>query len=260
MQANLFGVIEPTTIFSQQQASNEGKGSNVMDQQDFLNLLVEQLKNQDPLNPVENQDFMTQTTMFSQLDENIKMNEALQSLLELSQLQANNMNTLINGTNFIGKEIEFTTNTITLGGDQPANFKFYLGENPDLASSQVNVYNTEGELVATYKPTELKEGENIINWNGVGVGGVTVGEGTYRYEVLAFNSEGEQLQVDEFSTGIVQSVSQVGDILYFDVGDGVVSSEYVYTVREPKEEANPDADAEADADTDSTVEPETDEG
>ncbi len=231
MQANLLGQIEPTTIFQQQQAQDEGKGSSVMDQQDFLNMLVEQLKNQDPLNPVENTDFMTQTTMFTQLDESIKMNEALETLVALSQQQSNNMNTLINGANFIGKEIEFTTNTVTLG-EGITNFAFYLGEAPDAGSTIINVYNAEGELVTSYQPTDVVSGENIIPWDGVGVGGVTVPDGTYMFEVLAYSASGEQIAVDEFSTGIVKSVSKVNDVLYFDIGTGVVSSEYVYSVKE----------------------------
>ena len=64
-------------------------------------------------------------------------------------------------------------------------------------------------------------------------GGVEVPDGTYYFEVQAYNAAGEQVAVQEYCTGIVQGVKMSNGILYFDIGEGVVSSEYVYSVRDP---------------------------
>ena len=66
MQPNLLGQMEPTTISQQKNKTDNGVGKSELDQQDFLNLLVTQLQNQDPLNPTEQSEFMSQTTAFSQ--------------------------------------------------------------------------------------------------------------------------------------------------------------------------------------------------
>lgn len=236
MQNNLLGQIEPTTITKQQNDKKNGIGKDTMDQQDFLNLLVVQLQNQDPLDPMDNADFMTQTTMFSQLNEMTTMNSTLNSMLEAMMLQAYNNTSLTAGAGFIGKEIEYQTNTVTVGGDSLKNISFYLSDAASAEKSQILIYNAEGACVAVVKPDALVSGQNTIHWDGTGVGGVEVGDGTYYFEVQAYNVAGEQIAVQEYGTGVVKGVKLASDgSLYFDIGDGVVSSEYVYAVREPAE-------------------------
>ena len=67
-----------------------------------------------------------------------------------------------------------------------------------------------------------------------GVGGVEVPDGTYYFEVQAYNTSGEMIEVQEYGTGVVQGVKMSGGVLYFDIGTGVVSSEYVYSVYDPE--------------------------
>lgn len=230
MQVN--GLNAPTTI-SVQKKNEEGVGKDSMNQQDFLNLLVAQLQNQDPLSPLDNADFMAQTTAFSQLDEMINMNKSMASLLELMQMQSVNSNSLLTGANTIGKEIEYMSNMVTLGDGSQPNISFYLGEAAVPDKSEIRVYNQSGALVATVKPKELKLGENNILWDGKGIGGVEVVDGTYTFDVIAFNSAGEQVKVEEFGKGAVKGVKMISGELYFDIGTGVVSSEYVYSISEP---------------------------
>lgn len=234
MQTNLLGQLEPTTITQQQNKTQDGVGDANLDQQDFLNLLVTQLQNQDPLNPTDNAEFMSQTTAFSQLNEMTTMNSSLEQMLELLSMQAYNNSSLTAGAGFIGKEIEYQTNTVTVGGDSLKNISFYLDGDALAEKSQINIYNEEGACVAIVKPdADLVSGQNVIHWDGTGVGGVEVSDGTYYFEVQAFNSAGEQVAVQEYGTGIVQGVKMSNGVLYFDIGEGVVSSEYVYSVRDP---------------------------
>lgn len=237
MQPNLLGQLEPTTTTQQKNKTEKGVGDSELNQQDFLNLLVTQLQNQDPLNPVDNAEFMSQTTAFSQLNEMTNMNSSLTKMLDLLSMQAYNNSSLTAGTGFIGKEIEYQTNTVTVGGDSLQNIAFYLESDAVAGKSQINVYNEEGSCVAIVKPDkDLTSGQNIIHWDGSGVGGVEVPDGTYYFEVQAYNSAGEQVAVQEYGTGIVQGVKMSNGVLYFDIGTGVVSSEYVYSVYEPKQD------------------------
>lgn len=235
MQPNLLGKLEPTTVFQQQNSKKDGVGDSTLDQQDFLNLLVTQLQNQDPLNPTDNAEFMSQTTAFSQLNEMTNMNSSLEKMLEFLAMQSYNNSSLTAGAGFIGKEIEYQTNTVTVGGDSLKNISFYLADNAASGKSQINICNEEGAVVAVVKPDkDLVSGENIIHWDGKGVGGVEVPDGTYYFEVQAYNTSGELIEVQEYGTGIVQGVKMSGGVLYFDIGTGVVSSEYVYSVYDPK--------------------------
>ncbi len=243
MQPNLLGKLEPTTISKQEYDKKDGVGDSNMDQQDFLNLLITQLKNQDPINPVDNAEFMSQTTAFSQLNEMTTMNASMNKILEFMAMQAFNNNSLTAGAGFIGKEIEYQTNTVTVGKDSLKNISFYLAENAASGKSQINIFNEEGSVVAVVKPEkDLKSGENIIHWDGTGVGGVKVPDGTYYFEVQAYNTKGEQIQVQEYGTGIVKGVKMSNGTLFFDIGSGVVSSEYVYSVYDPKTKPDTDTD------------------
>lgn len=243
MQLSSYGKIEQTMPGSQKEKAEKGKGDAELDQSDFLNLLITQLQNQDPLNPMDSSDFTSQTTAFSQLEEMINMNKAMTAMLEMMTQQSGSNSALVNSAGFLGKQIEFTTNTVTVGGDSQPNISFYVPETPDASKSEIRVYNEDGDLVTIVRPESMKKGENVINWDGKGIGGTVVADGTYSFEVRAFGSDGKQLEVQEFGKGIVKGVKMVGGVLYFDIGDGVVSSEYVYSVTEaPKKEEpeNPD--------------------
>ena len=234
MQPHLFGQMEPTTINQQKNKTDKGVGKSELDQQDFLKLLVTQLQNQDPLNPTDQAEFMSQTTAFSQLNEMTSMNSSLEKMLELLSMQAYNNSSLTAGAGFIGKEIEYQTNTVTVGGDSLKNISLYLDGDALSEKTQINIYNEEGACVAIVKPDKnLTSGQNTIHWDGKGVGGVEVPDGTYYFEVEAFNSAGEKVAVQEYGTGVVKGVKMSNGVLYFDIGEGVVSSEYVYSVREP---------------------------
>lgn len=73
-------------------------GTNQVDYDSFLKLLVAQLKNQDPLSPMESTDYIAQLATFSQVEQSIQMNRKLEDMLA--------QNTLTQATGLIGREIE----------------------------------------------------------------------------------------------------------------------------------------------------------
>ena len=66
---------------------------------DFLNLLTVQLRNQDPINPVEQGDFISQLAQFSQLEETESLTRSFESVLRIQEINQ--------GFNLVGKEAEF---------------------------------------------------------------------------------------------------------------------------------------------------------
>ena len=75
----------------------KASGSSELGKDDFLNLLVTQLKNQDPLEPMKNEEFIAQLAQFSTLEQTIAMNQSITNLLSLQ--------TLSNASSFIGHNI-----------------------------------------------------------------------------------------------------------------------------------------------------------
>ena len=80
-------------------ASGTGKPTEMFDSEMFLNLLVAQLKYQDPTNPVDTSSFMNQTAMLSQVQTMTSMSSTLTSLASAQQAQA--------ATSLIGKQITY---------------------------------------------------------------------------------------------------------------------------------------------------------
>jgi flagellar basal-body rod modification protein FlgD len=77
---------------------------NSVDYDSFLTLLVAQMKNQDPMSPMESTDYIAQLATFSQVEQSIQMNTKLDSMLQA--------NTLSQATGLIGKEVESMDGTV----------------------------------------------------------------------------------------------------------------------------------------------------
>lgn len=88
-----------TATTSAQAPATEAKAApNMVDYQAFLKLLVSQMKNQDPTNPMDSTDYVAQLATFSQVEQSVQMNKKLDQLLQASSLnQAGGL---------IGREIE----------------------------------------------------------------------------------------------------------------------------------------------------------
>jgi flagellar basal-body rod modification protein FlgD len=77
--------------------TSAGAGKQELGQDDFLNLLVIQLKNQDPLEPMKNEEFIAQLAQFNSLEQMINLNKSFDSMLALQSLSS--------ASSFIGREV-----------------------------------------------------------------------------------------------------------------------------------------------------------
>ncbi len=211
-----------------QQKRATGKGE--LDQQDFLNLLITQMKNQDPLSPMDNAQFTQQTTAFSQLEQMINTNKTLEKLVELQTSNSQVDQTLLNSTNFIGKTIEYSTNTITVSSGDVSALSFYSSDAAEYAT--IKVYNSENALVSVIDASNIKKGTNALSWDGIGVGGTTLEDGMYTFEVAAKNAKGEQVTVNTYGEGVVKGVKTSSGRMYFEVPNGLVPADAVYAVKQ----------------------------
>lgn len=89
---------------SQPQITNAANATNQVDYQTFLKLLVAQMKNQDPLSPMESTEYVAQLATFSQVEQSIQMNRKLEDMLQNT--------TMAQAASLIGKEIESMDGTV----------------------------------------------------------------------------------------------------------------------------------------------------
>jgi flagellar basal-body rod modification protein FlgD len=162
--------------------TSELSGPRQLGQGDFLKLLVTQLKNQDPLNPTDNTEFVAQLAQFSQLEQSAKQAQLLQQSLDAQT--ASLQFTLLP---MIGRTIS-VDRPLTQLGDGPAPISYALDKNA--ATVRINILDPQGQVVRTLEYRDRQAGTNLSEWDGKNQTGILMPAGIYRYALSATDSQG----------------------------------------------------------------------
>jgi flagellar basal-body rod modification protein FlgD len=182
-------------------AASEANGSGDMLSRDvFLNLLVTQLRNQDPLDPMNNQEFLSQLASLSQVEEQRATNENLKTL-QLYQSSINNAQSLA----LIGKEVKASGDSINLQEGENVDMHFYLDS--DAHEVEVTIYDEGGSVVRQITKSNMDSGDQKLAWDGKDMNNSPLAEGAYTFEVSATNEIGDTIPVQTMISGRVTSVS-----------------------------------------------------
>ena len=173
--------IQPDLLLSSVKTREAKTGNDILGKDDFLKILMVQLQNQDPMNPMEDKDFIAQMATFSSLEQMTNMTKSIDKLVQLES-QTN----LIAYNQFVGQEVTWhkiiddsllgesavtegkgTVKTIQFMGD---SVKFFLEDGTELAPaniSQVNSKAAETPLIQASamigKNIAWIDGENELN-------------------------------------------------------------------------------------------------
>ncbi len=187
---------------------------------DFLQMLVAQLKNQDPLNPLDGTDFAAQLAQFSSLEQLNSMNTELQNL-GLYQMTASN----VQAVGLIGKEVTAEGgNTVTAAG-VPVSLSYELPA--DARTVSVKIYNETGDLVQTIDGGAQGVGVNTVTWDCS-----TVSAGSYTYEVDARDAAGNAVTASTMASGLVTAVHFKDNAIMLTVNGRDVAFSDVVAVRD----------------------------
>jgi flagellar basal-body rod modification protein FlgD len=191
------------------------KKSNTLGQDEFMTMLLAQLKNQDPLNPMDGKDFAAQLAQFSSLQQLSNLNTTMSSLPAYLKSFSNTQ-----VVNMIGNDAVAKGNVITVSGSS-TNISFSLPA--DIKSGTIKVYNQSGVQVGNADLGSLKAGINSVAWNTSGIS-----TGNYTYKVSAVDKSGSQVTADTLISGKVTGVSFKDDTAYLTInGQGVAFSNVV---------------------------------
>ena len=193
----------------------------------FLTMLVAQLQNQDPLNPLDGTAFTAQLAQFSSLEQQFDMNDNLEKIN--STLEKGNDPNLVS---YIGKEISSVSNTIDVNnGAVSVTGNFTLTESTAVAAT---IYNEAGEVVKTMNLGQLDKGTNQLTWNGKDNDGNVVDDGQYTYELSALNDSGAYAYaISPTVEGEVDGVVYNNGVGYLSVGDTIVSPSSIVGISQP---------------------------
>ena len=184
-------------------APPETKKNDDIGKDAFLLLLVEQLKNQDPLEPMDGTDFTAQLAQFSSLEQQTAMNDNLMLLQDYSAT-LNRLSAL----DMIGKKIEYDgsgSGSIMIDGDgQPIPLDFELADNAH--EVVIDIYNSDGGRVDSFELGSYDMGQQSFNWNGKDTEGKNFPEGDYTFNVTARDELGQFVKSIVNGSGEVQGI------------------------------------------------------
>jgi len=198
----MVAAVNNTTSAQQSSALSNALGTNkAMGKDDFLKLLVAQLKNQDPLAPQDNTQFVAQLAQFSSLEAAMGTNSRLDSISAQNQGLANTEVVAL-----VGKTATVKGSLVTASGSGtavPVNFS--LGSATD--STNVSIQNSSGKVIRTIPIGARSAGLVKVNWDGRDDAGNIMPAGTYAVSVQAKTEDGSAVSVAQETTGLVKSVA-----------------------------------------------------
>ena len=167
----------------------------------FLTLLTTQLKNQDPLSPMDSNQFTQQLVQFSQVEQQINSNKNLESLISLTKSQS-----ATSAVSYLGKTLTITDGTAALQNGA-ANWTYALPS--DAAITKLVITDARGRGVfATTGETAL--GAHHFAWDGKDNSGTSVPPGTYKLNVISAAADGSTINSNVYSQGLVSEVDLTG--------------------------------------------------
>ncbi len=206
-------------------ASNtQADGVSLADDFDtFLVLLTEQLKNQDPLSPLDSNEFVGQLVQFSGVEQQINQNRNLESLISL-----NAINSATSAVGFIGKEVDVLGPTTDLVNGS-ARWT-YASANGATAVS-ILVKDANGKIVFQTEG-DTGSGDHSFNWDGRDNIGTLLADGSYDLEVSALDANGNLLSTSVSTSHVVTGADFSGLEPALLVGDNRISFANILAVRD----------------------------
>ncbi len=187
------------------------------DYDSFLKLLTTQLKNQDPLSPLDATQFVSQLSQIAMVEQAIMSNKNLEAILQSSR------NAVISADiGLVGRQVEVPGKALDLGSSGQASFTYKLGKDADTAA--VGIRDAAGNLVRTL-PLDPKAGEHHVTWDGKDDAGNPVAAGGYKLDYAVFNAEGKPQSVTSFVAARVDRVEldASGSTLVLSNGERITS-------------------------------------
>lgn len=172
-------------------AADTAKKKGEIGQQEFLQLLVNQLQHQDPLNPMENDQFAVQLAQFSSLEQLISIKNAVAGGGVGGSSSVGTM------ASFLGHEVALTDQTATVSGGRGPNLLVDVPEGAQ--TGRIDFIDASGQIAGTKALTELESGKQLLKLDGL-----SVPDGKYSVRMAVVNSAGKFADVQPKLTGTVE--------------------------------------------------------
>lgn len=164
----------------------------------FLTLLTTQLRNQDPMEPMDSNQFTQQLVQYSAVEQQIKANEKLDNLAAMTT--ANNA---LSALNFVDKTVTIDGTRGYLNSSGKATFSF---DAEQAGKARMIIRNANGDIVANVSNVSISKGSQTWDWKGTDAAGNRMPKGDYSVQIDATTTDGDAISINSDSTGTVTNV------------------------------------------------------
>ena len=206
---------DPATA-NQVKTSNTNIGNTAEEiQNNFMKMLVAQMQNQNPLNPMDNAQFASQLAQMSQLQGIENMRASIDSFVK--QVTSGR---LLDQSAMIGKEVLAAASTVTWDGASPVNFA--VNADAMLSNATLRITSYDGTIVDEVSLGSLGPEIQSLSWDGNTKDGQAALSGAYRISVEGLTFDGKTAKGNVLTGATVQSVQRAGSTVQVQLNDGRV--------------------------------------
>lgn len=205
--------LENDPFFSGKPSGGEEKASDgvrSLGKDAFLRLLTTQLQYQDPLQPMESTEFVSQLAQFSQLEQMTTVNQTLEHLVA-SNSSLNNYAV----AGLVGREVQVVGGSVQHAADVSSTLSYRLEGNAGRVIIQVS--DAAGNIVRVIEAGPHKKGVWDLSWEGRDQDGNLLPSGEYSYTVAAVDPSGAPVKSTTYSSGRVDGVTYNNGVPYLTV-------------------------------------------
>jgi len=174
--------------------------SSAMGKDAFLKLLIAQMSHQDPLQPMDGTQFVTQLAQFTAVEQSAAQSQKLDAIsAQLSGISANDALSLV------GKQVTLRGQRLAFDGVSPASANATLSG--PAASVKVSITDANGKVIRTLDLGAKPAGPFPVTWDGRDGAGSPVAAGSYSYTVTATTAGGAAVASSQDVSGVVSQIT-----------------------------------------------------
>ncbi len=228
MSTSTIGSTTASGTAAQQIATAQGK--SVLGKDDFMKLMIAQLKNQDPMNPMDGSQYAAQLAQFSSVEQLMNINTTLDTSVNANYQLTQSINNTMTPA-LIGKEVKLQGGTVTNNDDSSITLGYSLPAT--VSSATVKVFDKNGALVKEFTDANKEMGDHKLEWDFTDINGQKVPKGDYTFTVDAKDSQGAAITAGLFKYGTISGIR------FTSTGTKLVIGKSEYLLSDVQEIVNP---------------------
>jgi len=198
---------------------------NKLNKDDYLNLMVTQLKYQDPTKPLENHEMATQLAQFNTVEQLMGVNKTLEAMQ--NQSAQSNIDKL---TPYLGRVVEVSGAKLSVSPEMQVS-KGIVDLPGRAGSVSILIKDDQGSVIRTIGLGEKASGRHTFDWDGKTDGGVKAKSGEYNFEVVASATDGKEMKAKTSFTSKVEAIVDLASGGKLDTQIGKVEAKDILAIR-----------------------------